>query len=310
MAEQLDIVDIHTHLWPADRDRNASRRAISLPEDIQRKIVSPDALLDEFGKGGVSLAVLSTTVESLFGAEGPVEQETITTVNDWLAGLVSAHPGRLAALGVVDAFAGERGAAEAERVLGQLGFAGLVIDSSRDGRFLADPAVRPVIEVANRHKAPIFVHPVSAPQTEILIAGAGKPGNSLGRGLQNGVAFLSLLESDILDAFPDVSFIFATLGLGAIVPASRGGRYGREARAARQRPNIYFDTMGDDPSIIRILAEFFGPERVLAGTDWPILPALAQDTLRENLVRAGLDEEERKLVAGLNARRILKNLPA
>ncbi|MFC0216978.1 putative TIM-barrel fold metal-dependent hydrolase [Pseudochelatococcus lubricantis] len=306
MTEHLDIVDIHTHLWPADRGAGGARRVnFGLGDDILRQIVDPAALLDAFAAAGVSLAVVSTTVESLFGVEGPTDESTIAGVNDWLAGLVAAHPGRLAALGVVDPFSGEAAAREAERALGTLGLAGLVIDSSRHGRFLADPAVRPTLEVANRYRAPVFVHPINAPQADLLIAGAGKAGNSLGRGLMNGVAFLSLLESDILDAFPDINFVFATLGLGAIVQASRGGRYGREARDAGERPNIYFDTMGDDPAIVRILTSFFGVERVLAGTDWPILPALAQASLRDNLIRAGLDAHERQLVAGLNARRIL-----
>ncbi len=306
MTQNLDIVDIHTHLWPAEWGPGGSRQAnFGLGDDILRQIVDPDALIDAFAAAGVSLAVVSTTVESLFGAEGPTDAGTIAEVNDWLAGLAKAHPGKIAALGVVDPFSDEGAALEAERALGTLGLAGLVIDSSRNGLFLADPAVRPTLEVANRYRAPIFVHPVNAPQADILIAGAGKLGNSLGRGLMNGTSFLSLLQSDILDAFPHINFVFATLGLGAIVQAARGGRYGREARAANQRPNIYFDTMGDDPAIVRILTAFFGAERVLAGTDWPILPALSQETFRDNLVRAGLDEHEQRLVAGLNARRIL-----
>jgi predicted TIM-barrel fold metal-dependent hydrolase len=96
---------------------------------------------------------------------------------------------------VVDAFAGESAAREAERAIGELGLSGLVIDSSRGGLFLGDKSVRPTLEVAARHRVPIFVHPVAHPNSDVLIAGAGKNGNSLGRGLMNGVAFLSLTRS-------------------------------------------------------------------------------------------------------------------
>ncbi len=192
-----------------------------------------------------------------------------------------------------------------QRALGELGLAGLVVDSYRDGKFIGDPVARPTLAVAARFGKPVFVHPVNAPQAGVLIAGAGKLGNSLGRGLMNGVAFLSLLENGVLDEFPDLNFVFATLGLGAVVQAARGGRYSQQNRAAGHRPNVYFDTMGDDPSIIAILVQFFGAERVVAGTDWPILPALSRQTLAQNLAAAGLDAQARSLVAGGNARRLL-----
>lgn len=130
-------------------------------------------------------------------------------------------------------------------------------------------------------------------------------GNSLGRGLMNGVAFLSIIQSTILDDLPDLHLIFATLGLGGIVQAARGGLYGRTERQKQPRPNIYFDTMGADPAIVRTLTGFFGADRVLAGTDWPILPALQAESLATSLAEAGLNEAEQRLVAGGNARRLL-----
>ncbi|MBB3444524.1 amidohydrolase family protein [Rhizobium sp. BK379] len=306
MSNELDIVDIHTHLWPAEWGADGTRRiSAGLAETVLKKIVDPASLIGEFSSAGVSLAVLSTTIESLFGMENATDPAVIARVNDWLAGLVKAHPERLVALATIDPFSGEVAAQEAERALGELGLAGLVVDSYRDGKFIGDPVARPALAVAARFGKPVFVHPVNAPQADLLIAGAGKLGNSLGRGLMNGVAFLSVLENGLLDEFPDLNFVFATLGLGAVVQAARGGAYSRQNRAAGHKPNIYFDTMGDDPSIIAILVEFFGAERVLAGTDWPILPALSRERLTESLTAAGLDAQSQSLVAGGNARRLL-----
>lgn len=91
--------------------------------------------------------------------------------------------------------------------------------------------------------------------------------------------------------------------------AARGGIFGRAERQRQPRPNIYFDTMGADPAIVRTLVGFFGAERVLAGTDWPILPALQAESLAASLAEAGLNKAEQRLVAGGNARRLL-SLPA
>ncbi len=305
MTQKLDIVDIHAHLWPPAWGPGGQyeKPAGAFSPEIYRKITTPAALVDEFDKAGISLGVVTATVESLFGAEGPVNFDGLREANDWLAGLAAGNEG-LAAFGVTDIFAGEEGAREAERAILELGLSGLVADSSRGGKFLADAAARPTLEVAARHKVPVFVHPVAHPNSDVLIAGAGMLGNSLGRGLMNGVAFLSVIQDDLLDDLPDLHLVFATLGLGAIVQAARGDRYGRDNRAGR-RPNIYFDTMGRDPAIIRTLVGFFGAERVLAGTDWPILPALQHDALAASLTEAGLNEEEQRLVAGSNARRLL-----
>jgi len=306
MTAPLDIVDIHTHLWPPAWGPGGkyAKPASGFAPDIYRKITTPQALVDEFNAAGVSLAIVTATIESLFGAEGPVDFTALQEANDWLATLSRDYQ-TLVGFGVTDAFSGEQGAREAERAIVELGLSGLVIDSSRDGKFLADPSVRPTLEVAARHKVPVFVHPVAHPNSQVLISGAGMLGNSLGRGLMNGVAFLSVIQSPLLDEFPDLHLVFATLGLGAIVQAARGGIYGRSERAAGKRPNIYFDTMGHDPAIIRTLAGFFGAERVLAGTDWPILAALDRKSLAASLAEAGLNDAEARLVAGGNARRLL-----
>ncbi|MBV7522618.1 MULTISPECIES: amidohydrolase family protein [unclassified Ensifer] len=306
MTTPLDIVDIHAHLWPpAWRPGGRYEKpAGAFAPDIHRKITTPQALVDELEQSGVSLAVVTATIESLFGMKGSVPLEAVREANDWLATLSREHP-TLTGFAVVDAFAGDEAAREAERAIVELDLSGLVIDSSRDGKFIADPAVRPTLEVAARHRVPVFVHPVAHPDAGVLIDGAGNLGNSLGRGLMNGVAFLSVIQSSLLDELPDLHLVFATLGLGAIVQAARGGIYARSHREAGRRPNIYFDTMGHDPDIVRTLTGFFGADRVLAGTDWPILPALDADSLRQSLAQAGLSDQEARLVAGGNARRLL-----
>lgn len=307
MSAPLDIVDIHAHVWPPAYAPGGARekKNTGFAPEIERKITSPEALLSELETGGVSLAIITATIESLFGLQGETDQGIIAETNDWLGELTAQHPDRLGAFATVDAFSGDAGAREAERAITKAGLSGLVIDSSRNGRFLSDPGVRPTLEVAARLRVPIFVHPVSHPDAATLIAAAGKNGNSIGRGLMNGVALLSVLEASLLDDFPDLNLIFATLGLGALVQAARGGKFGREAREAGERPNIYFDTMGDDPAIISTLVGFFGVERVLAGTDWPILSGLSRERFADSLQSAGLNEAEQRLVAGGNARRII-----
>ncbi len=68
----LDIIDIHTHLWPPAWGPGGkyAKPASGFAPEIYRKITTPEALVEEFKAAGISLAVVTATIESLFGAEG------------------------------------------------------------------------------------------------------------------------------------------------------------------------------------------------------------------------------------------------
>jgi predicted TIM-barrel fold metal-dependent hydrolase len=281
--------------------------SFALPPEVVKKFTRPDELVAESEAGGIALRLLSSPVEGIFGTEGATDIGIIARLNDYLAKLAADHPQRLAALATVDAFAGEAGAREAERAVLELGHVGIVMDSSRAGLFPGEPVARPTFEVASALKVPVFVHPVAAPQSAELIRGAGRAGNSFGRGLINGVAFLSILRSGLLDELPDLHLVFTAIGAGALVMAAAEGREYSAAERAKggRRPNVYFDIMGLDPAVLRFLVDFLGAERVVVGTDWPIYPPLTRDALAASFRAAGLTEEAQYLVAEGNARRLL-----
>ncbi|PSS59915.1 hypothetical protein C6558_35730 [Ensifer sp. NM-2] len=74
MTAPLDIVDIHVHLWPPAWGPGGryTKPAGGFSPEIYRKITTPHALVDEFAAAGISLAVVTATIESLFGLEGTV----------------------------------------------------------------------------------------------------------------------------------------------------------------------------------------------------------------------------------------------
>jgi predicted TIM-barrel fold metal-dependent hydrolase len=304
------IIDFHAHIRPPWWTFKIPAGVNGAEQDWYRgwgkKLTDPQTLLRESEEGGVTLRLLSSTVEGVSGISGPVDHDEIRRHNDYLAELVADYPGRLAAL-AVDAFSGELGAREAERAITELGHVGVVIDSARDGRFAGNALTRPVFEAAAQLKAPVLVHPVAAPNAEALIEAAGRAGNTLGRGHVNGVAFLSILESGLLEEFADLDIVFTGIGLGALTIAAVEERvYSLPFRDARKiRPNLYFDFMGLDPSVLRFAVEILGPDRVLVGSDWPIWESLTRDKLTNAFDGAGLAEPDRRRIAGGNAERLL-----
>ena len=265
-----------------------------------------DLLLRESAEAGVELRLLSTTIEGVFGTQGPTNITLIRKINDFLAETQQRHPGRLAALATIDAFSGEEGAREVERAINELGHVGIVIDSSRDERFLADPSVRPTLEAAAALKVPVLVHPVGAPNSDALTQGGGTAAYAFGRGLVNGAAFLSVLGTRLLEELPDLNLVFTAIGVGSLViAAAETEQYSEAKRASGTRPNVYFDIMGLNPQTIRYLVDFLGVERVLVGSDWPIWAPVSRRALDKAFSEAGLTLDQQKAIAEGNTRRLL-----
>jgi predicted TIM-barrel fold metal-dependent hydrolase len=305
------IIDFHVHIrppwWRFEIPATTRVADAEWQRAWGRKLTDPQALLRESDEGGVSLRLLSSTVEGISGISGPVDHDEIRRHNDYLAGLVADHAGRLAALATVDAFSGEVGAREAERAITKLGHVGIVVDSARDGLFAGNPITRPTFELAADLKAPVLVHPVAATNAEALISAAGRGGNSLGRGHVNGVAFLSILKSGLLEEFPNLDIVFTGIGLGTLtIAAVEDPAFSQAARANNaKRPNLYFDFMGLDPAVLKFAIDILGPERVLVGSDWPIWQTLSREKLVSVFDRAGIGGTDRGLIASGNAQRLL-----
>jgi len=72
-------------------------------------------------------------------------------------------------------------------------------------------------------------------------------------------------------------------------------------------PNVYFDTAASpflyEPRIYTLVSELFGADRILFGSDYPLLP---QTRLLQEISSASITEEEKRLIKGENARKLLK----
>jgi predicted TIM-barrel fold metal-dependent hydrolase len=308
-----NIIDFHAHIRPpwwkpealagfrniSDEEKGGLLKNLAKLSDI-------DALLRENEESAVNLRLLSATIEGFFGTEGATDIGRIRQINDFLAEIQRRHSGRLAALAAIDAFSGDEGAREVERAVKQLGHVGIVIDSSREQHLLGHPSVRPTLEAAAQFKVPVLVHPVGAPNSDMLAQEGGLTAYSLGRGFVNGAAFLSVLRSGLLEKLPDLHLVFTALGVGSlVVAAAESEHFSEEGRARKLKLNVYFDIMGLNPQTIRYLVDFLGADRVLVGSDWPIWAAVSRESLRHAFTAASLTEEEQKLVAGENAFRLL-----
>src|SRR5262249_53717465 len=211
------------------------------------------------------------------------------------ADLVARHPGRLDGLASIDAYDGERAAREAERAVRQLGLLGLFVDCAR-GAWLVDAArARPTLAVAARLGVPVFAHPVAPQPLTRQMAPYGVIGTLFARGTVNSACLIALVEGGVFAELPDLRVVVTGHAVGGLAMASGLSRQSRlpEGAATVIRRHVYIDTQMIHPALIRVAVDVLGADRVMAGSDWPIVDdGPMRAPLIDAMARAGLSDDE------------------
>jgi aminocarboxymuconate-semialdehyde decarboxylase len=102
--------------------------------------------------------------------------------------------------------------------------------------------------------------------------------------------------------------------LGGAIPylaerLDRGYEAFPDCRAAIPNPpshylkQFYYDTVNFDPAALRLAVEFAGPDRILAGSDYPHLIG-SIDKMKQSLDSLDVSEADRVKIMGGNAARL------
>jgi aminocarboxymuconate-semialdehyde decarboxylase len=319
------LVDVHSHYLPKALVRALERRA-ELPRISEG---TGDRRLIEYGEGnihpmlpamgdleiqlhdmdaqGISVALLSVNVPGIDWfpvSDGPT---IARDVNDELMDVVAAHADRLVPLAALPLQAPEAAAAELERAVGR-GAAGAMIYSNAAGHPLDAPEFEPVFEVAARLGVPILIHPTYPLMAKAVDVYALIP--TLGFLVDTTTAALRLVLGGLYERHPE--FKLALCHSGSLIP-QLVGRIDYEAERA---PNgrgvlsvlpsehlrlVYTDTVCVwAPALASTLA-FFGPERVMFGSDYPFWePERTFDVIAEMSLGDAVEGQ----VRSSNARRL------
>lgn len=304
-------IDFHSHHLPPRWTRIT---APGLPpaqaerwQRINARLADRAALVAGVDEGDLAARVVNIPA-ALFAHPGEILPiDTWRALNDTLAELVAANPGRLYGLASVDAFGGEAAAEEVERAVRTLGLRGVFVDSARGELLLDTPQARPTLAAAASLGVPVFVHPINPQPLTSQLARYPSLGILFARGTINAATLVALLEGGVFEALPELKVVVTTLAIGGVL-LSRGylGHPPRSDALGLLRRHVHIDTMGFDPALIRVSVETLGVTNVLAGSDWPIVndgPIRARAAAA--FAAAGLSAGDSELVAAGNARRLL-----
>ncbi|HRE82568.1 MAG TPA: amidohydrolase family protein [Opitutaceae bacterium] len=292
------IVDSHIHMYPPEVFSDPLAWGARHREPWWTFCVAPphqptlqgwatvDTLLRDMDTAGVDHAVMLGWYWE--------HQETAELQNSWFIDWVKQHPDRLSGFASVVAGSGQRGLDATRRALDS-GLRGLgELLPQAQGFSFKDESWAALMALAKEYGVATNLH-----VTDPL---AITPGSCVKA---------TPLEPyiDLVKDFPDNLFIFAHWGGG--IPFYELNR--------RLRPllkNVYYDTAASpllyDPKVYAQVCDLIGPERILFGTDYPLLthPRLTQtpEFVRdlEEARSSGLSKTQLELVLGENARRLFK----
>jgi hypothetical protein len=101
----------------------------------------------------------------------------------------------------------------------------------------------------------------------------GVVGTLFARGTINSAALIALLEGGVFSQLPGLRVVVTAHAIGGLAMAVGLSSQSRAAPAALDllRKHVFIDTQLIHPSLIKASAELLGSDRVMAGSDWPIV---------------------------------------
>lgn len=276
------LIDFHTHIFPPDIQRHRERYCVRDPwfdklySNPGTRIATAEDLIAEMDESGVEVSVTFSF--------GWTDTGLIEETNNYVIDVMRRYPKRIYGMAVLQPTAGAQAVRELDRCAraGMIGLGELMPHGQ--GYKLSDiELLMPIMEVVREHQLIVLSH-CSEPIGHIY---PGKGDVTL----QDVVTFLT--------EFPDVPFVAAHWGGG--LPF-----YCLMPEIQQITANVWYDTAATAylyrNTIVPVVAELVGVERILFASDFGLLP---QRRIMDYVSQSGLDAGAVENVLGRNAQQLL-----
>ncbi len=277
------VIDAHTHVFPEEVRRDPDARGRRDPAfrlvyvEKGARMTGAEDMLRAMDDAGVGRAVLC----SFPWRDLALARDS----NDYVLECLGRWPSRFIGFCCVSPAWGERGLREARRCLdGGMRGLGELHPEPQGFRPEDTSALRPLVHLAREADVPIMLH-VNEPVGH----------HYAGKGSITPQAVYPLIR-----AFPQVDWILSHWGGGLLF-------YELMPEVAEACRRVYYDSAASPflylPRIYVMAVRLVGPQRILFGTDFPLM---GYRRALEDLEKAGLDEESKRAVTGGNLERLLR----
>jgi predicted TIM-barrel fold metal-dependent hydrolase len=323
------MIDMHAHWKPAEvadalRARSREPRILRNQDGVEvlrAPRMGEMPLSEAFDDAEVHLARMDgqgveTSVLSLLGSFCWIEAQPADValplcrrVNDGFSAICQKHPGRFAAFAALPLTDMAAAAGELERALGLPGIIGAQLPGNYFLTRKDAEAVRPLLDVANRHRAALLIHHGPRPGDAFpKVAGetdnARRRNGTLDMQASLSSVMVTLCLTDLLEDYPDLSIQVHNLGGNIPFEIERMDHRSlldtpnEELPSSRfRRAKVYVDCNSFGPRAIEAAVELYGAERIVCGTDGS---AFGVDWTRRALADARIDAEAREQILRRN----------
>ena len=276
------IIDFHTHIVPPQIKKNQSKYIDSdscfaiLYSSPKAKLATANELIASMDNEGIDISVVLNI--------GWTTHELCVETNDYILESIARYPQRLVGFCTVQPQSLEAALDEIERCArGGIRGVGEIRPDMQLFDIGDEEVMAPFISMVRKHKLIILSH-ASEPVGHIY------PGK--------GVVTPEVVYP-FITSYPDLTIVLAHWGGGlpfyALMP---------EVRQAMK--NVFFDTAASpllySPQIYEQVVQLVGAERILFGSDYPLL---SQSRLLNEIGSLDLGEETSNLILSGNAQRLL-----
>ena len=222
----MQTITLEEHFMTEEFLRATNALGDTLPppmQDTRRRLLDLGqgrvAAMDEAGIDVQVLSLAALGIDKLKAAE---EAPVLHSVHDELAGAVKARPDRFKGFATPAMKQPAAAVKEIERCVRELGFVGVLLDGTVDGRFLDAPEFFPVLETIAELGVPLYLHPAPPPKAVADVYFTGLPGDlghllsiaGWGWHAETGLHILRLIVSGVLDRLPALRVIVGHMGEG------------------------------------------------------------------------------------------------
>ena len=328
------MIDMHTHWRPgelADALRARTREPRILRNAAGVEVLKAPRMgetplaraFDEVGshlarmdRQGVERSVLSLLGSFCWVEAQPPEASSALcrTVNDGLSAICRKYPGRFAAFAALPLTDMSAATAEFERALGLPGMVGAQVPGNAFLTRSDADAMRPLLDVANRRRAVLFIHhgprPGDAfPKVSADTDNARRRNGTLDMQASLSSVMVTLCLTDCLADYPDATVVVHNLGGNIAFEIERMDHRclldtpEEELPSSRfRKAKVFVDCNSFGPRAIEAAVRLYGADRIVCGTDGT---EFGVDWTRKALGEAEIGEEAREQILHGNAAAML-----
>ena len=332
-AYKTRVIDAHAHWYPREfvtlmetegpqngarmsKDAAGNTVVQSVPGSTQtsvvrRNMVEVELLLKEMDARRVDMYALSMTNPMVYWAPPAFGLKLSQAVNDACAAIHERYPQRFVGTIMLPMQDPALAVQELDRASKLPGMRAVNIGEHINNKNLHEKMFWPVYERCEAYGLPLFTHnlyPFGADRLKDFFML-----NVLGNPYEDGVAAMSLMLGGVLDAFPKLD-VYLPHGGGTFpwlvgradyaIQMSPALKHMKQPASAYLR-RFHYDIIVLNPKIMRMLIDLVGVDRIVMGTDFPQLMGVKQPVDFVESV-PGLSKNDRELILGRNAERLLK----